>query len=162
MAIGSIKIGLYRIFARRALPELMRLNEDEQRTVLLAVEWTSGWRVKLLMYAAFIGWFVISMVFVKHIAPAWSDFVPGFQVLAALASYVVYFSLSWTAVAWVLFRLEIPVFRRAVTEVLRARGEPRCPECGYDLQGLEKLRCPECGHEEGVGHVTTPDKKGGD
>src|SRR5690242_3228115 len=28
-----------------------------------------------------------------------------------------------------------------------AVSEIFCPQCGYDLQGIDSARCPECGHE---------------
>lgn len=29
----------------------------------------------------------------------------------------------------------------------RARGRRRCPQCWYDMAGVQELRCPECGRE---------------
>jgi predicted RNA-binding Zn-ribbon protein involved in translation (DUF1610 family) len=50
--------------------------------------------------------------------------------------------------AWYFWRLG----RRAVWRRLQSDG-PRCPKCGYDLQGQSELRCPECGERWTLGEL---------
>ena len=75
--------------------------------------------------------------------PAWTLFV---LALAVLVAYV------YTVSTFVFVRL----LRRHIRAMVRDRGVPLCPGCGYNLHGLSGGRCPECGHCAAGGLESSP------
>lgn len=139
MPAPSIAIWLYRAFARRAMPEFARLRKDEQEVVLRSAARAPGRRREALALTALVLWAVGWTCFIKYGEPPWSGLLSGCLIYAAV------FVLSFLGLAYVLFRIQLPTFRRAAAECLSARGEPTCSVCAYDLRGTGATRCPECG-----------------
>ncbi len=65
--------------------------------------------------------------------------VPRFILTMLCISTIMF---AYVAVLALLYRGRM---RRAIRELLRARGVHVCLACGYDLRGGTGVRCPECG-----------------
>jgi hypothetical protein len=97
--------------------------------------WRPGWRDSL----RYVGWrwllLTPALGLVALYAASWYVFIPGtimWMLQAKLLIFVVAVAISLVGY----------VARRAI----RARGEPFCIYCGYNLSGLpDDYRCPECG-----------------
>jgi hypothetical protein len=113
-----------------ATPADVRANPDEPLTW-----WTPGWRDV-----------------VGHVGYRWIFLIPAVGVLALLGAAVFMPALG---VALLVVGFKLFVFVGAVAISLagyvircaaRARREPFCIHCGYNLTGLpDNYRCPECG-----------------
>ncbi len=75
--------------------------------------------------------------------------------------------IGFAAAVWVSWYFLIMAvcgrrMRRAVRELLRARGVHVCLACGYDLRGGTGVRCPECGTlDRPAGGATAPHRPDG-
>jgi hypothetical protein len=139
MAAFSISLWLYRVLASRAMPELARLRKDEQQVVLRSAARAPGRRKELLMVTALTVWAVGYMCFIKYFEAPWLGLLSG------LLTYAAVFALTLLGLIYIMFRIQLPAFRRAAAEYLSSHGEPTCPICAYDLRGVRATRCPECG-----------------
>lgn len=139
MAALRITIRLYRLFARRAMPEFARLRRDEQEAVIRSAAGAPGRRKELLILTALTVWAVGWMCFIKYFEAPWLGLLSG------LLTYAAVFALSFLGLIYIMFRIQLPTFRRAAAEHLSNHGEPTCPKCAYDLRGIRATRCPECG-----------------
>jgi hypothetical protein len=78
----------------------------------------------------------------------------GFQASlfkALFASGLISGGAVWTRRGWILAG---QAWGRARRKALAGRGEPGCPQCGYDLRGNDSGACPECGAENEWGSGT--------
>ena len=108
-------------------------------TVALAAGWALAWRGCVSWTAASL----TTTVFLCLAVPAlcvltfvvgemryWAREVADWLVPLAAGSYMVITVYIWSR-------------RRA--PVIHGASGPLCPECGYNMTGLEQARCPECG-----------------
>jgi hypothetical protein len=136
---------IYKLLDRancRICPQLRRLERLEDR--LEASRWAS---IRAARRPGYWLWFFVLMLF-QFIAiglwtyglrrqlwgipsPKW-----GFY-LFILIIYIFYFATTY----WFLHRYALRDLRREIFY----QGADICPECEYDLRGINPPRCPECG-----------------
>lgn len=114
--------------------------------VYFAACWTVTWQSsvvwttirKYLTGIAFIGSTVPSVIiFMSLRGQQFSGSIAMFLAgLAWLASWIASTALSWRETA----------AERVSRLASRGGGAVPCPDCGYDLTGLQEARCPECGN----------------
>lgn len=77
----------------------------------------------------------------------WLTIVPAMAMTAVfvfvprLLATVIFWKIGWLIYAW-----PVAVFAKTAASTIKARREPFCIGCGYDLTSLpDKHNCPECG-----------------
>jgi hypothetical protein len=65
------------------------------------------------------------------------------HILSNLTGILLFHALTWTCIAWAIYRTNAPFVRWALCQINR----PVCINCGYILTGADDLNrpCPECG-----------------
>ena len=113
-----------------ASPSDLRVNPDERLTW-----WTPGWHD----VAEHVGyrWIFLLPALGLLLLLAAGVFMPGLRGVVLILEFKLFIAVAAIGVSLAGY-----VIRRAV----KARREPFCIHCGYNLSGLpDNYRCPECG-----------------